>query len=40
VIELVVTFVLIQLPPSGRSHTNPPVRQEPRWDSPVAGRAR
>ena len=26
-------FVLIQLVPYGRDHTNPPVRQEPNWDS-------
>lgn len=33
-IVLVVGFVLIQLVPYGRDHTNPPVRQEPEWDSP------
>ena len=27
-------FVLIQLVPYGRSHTNPPVGQEPAWDKP------
>lgn len=27
-------FVLIQFVPYGRNHTNPPVRQEPVWDSP------
>lgn len=27
-------FLLIQLVPYGRSHSNPPVTQEPRWDSP------
>jgi len=27
-------FVLIQLVPYGRAHTNPPVVQEPQWDSP------
>jgi heme-binding protein len=27
-------LVLIQLVPYGRAHTNPPVRQEPTWDSP------
>jgi Haem-binding domain len=27
-------FALIQAVPYGRSHTNPPVTQEPRWDSP------
>jgi len=26
-------FVVIQLVPYGRSHTNPPVTQEPSWDS-------
>jgi hypothetical protein len=28
-----VLFVLIQLIPYGRSHTNPPVVQEPTWDA-------
>jgi mono/diheme cytochrome c family protein len=27
-------FLLIQLVPYGRNHTNPPVIQEPAWDSP------
>ena len=27
-------FLLIQLVPFGRNHTNPPVLQEPAWDSP------
>jgi hypothetical protein len=27
-------FVLIQLVPYGRNHSNPPVTQEPTWDSP------
>ena len=27
-------LVAIQLVPYGRSHTNPPVRQEPSWDNP------
>lgn len=27
-------FLLIQLVPYGRDHTNPPVVQEPAWDSP------
>jgi hypothetical protein len=27
-------FVLIQLVPYGHSHSNPPVTQEPTWDSP------
>ena len=31
---LVVLAVLIQLIPYGRNHTNPPVAQEPNWDSP------
>lgn len=29
----VVLFLLIQLVPYGRSHTNPPVTGEPNWDS-------
>lgn len=28
-------FLLIQLVPFGRNHTNPPVVQEPNWDSPA-----
>lgn len=31
---LVGLFVLIQLVPYGRAHTNPPVIQEPAWDAP------
>jgi hypothetical protein len=31
---LVALILLIQLVPYGRSHENPPVRQEPRWDRP------
>lgn len=31
---IVVLAVLIQLFPYGRDHTNPPVVQEPNWDSP------
>jgi mono/diheme cytochrome c family protein len=31
---LVGLFLLIQLLPYGRSHTNPPVVAEPLWDSP------
>jgi len=27
-------FVLIQIVPFGRNHTNPPVTKEPAWDSP------
>lgn len=30
----VVVLLAIQLVPYGRRHTNPPVRQEPSWDSP------
>ncbi len=30
----VVLFGLIQLVPYGRDHTDPPVVQEPKWDSP------
>lgn len=30
---LVAGFVLIQLVPYGRDHTNPPVVAEPKWDS-------
>ncbi len=33
-LALVGLFMLIQLIPYGRSHTNPPVTQEPAWDSP------
>lgn len=29
-----VVFVLIQAVPYGRSHSNPPVTMEPKWDSP------
>jgi mono/diheme cytochrome c family protein len=31
---LIGGFLLIQLAPYGRDHTNPPVVQEPAWDSP------
>lgn len=31
---IVVLFVGMQLVPYGRNHTNPPVLQEPQWDSP------
>src|SRR5215831_3235209 len=31
---LIPALVLIQLIPFGREHTNPPVTQEPAWDSP------
>ena len=29
---LAVFFAAIQIVPYGRNHTNPPVRQEPKWD--------
>ena len=32
VLALVALFVLAQLVPYGRSHTNPPVRAEPAWN--------
>jgi len=32
---LVALGVLFQFVPYGRAHTNPPVRQEPAWDSPA-----
>jgi hypothetical protein len=35
VIVAVGGFLLIQLVPFGRNHTNPPVVQEPQWDSPA-----
>ena len=35
VIVAVGGFLLIQLVPFGRDHTNPPVVQEPKWDSPA-----
>lgn len=31
---LIGGFILIQLVPYGRSHSNPPVVSEPNWDSP------
>ncbi len=34
ILGLIVLFVLIQLVPYGRNHTNPPVQAEPQWDSP------
>ncbi len=33
---LAALFILIQLVPYGRQHTNPPVVQEPQWASPQA----
>lgn len=35
ILAIVVLLVLIQLVPYGRAHTNPPVVQEPAWDSPT-----
>lgn len=35
ILAIVVLLVLIQLVPYGRAHTNPPVVQEPAWDSPA-----
>jgi hypothetical protein len=34
-VALLVLFGLAQAIPYGRSHTNPPVLAEPRWDSPT-----
>ena len=34
VVGAIALFALAQLVPYGRSHTNPPVQAEPRWDSP------
>ena len=34
-VVLAAGFVLIQLVPYGRNHSNPPVTKEPAWDSPV-----
>ena len=31
---VIALLLLIQLVPYGRNHANPPVRQEPAWDSP------
>jgi hypothetical protein len=33
-VGLIGVFLLIQLIPYGRQHTNPPVVKEPNWDSP------
>jgi mono/diheme cytochrome c family protein len=33
-ISILVIFALIQLVPYGKEHTNPPILQEPNWDSP------
>ncbi len=35
VVALIIGFFLLQLIPYGKSHTNPPVVQEPNWDSPT-----
>lgn len=35
VIAAVVIFVLLQMVPFGHNRTNPPVVQEPKWDSPA-----
>lgn len=32
---LLALLVLVQFVPYGRAHGNPPVRQEPQWDSPA-----
>lgn len=34
VLGLIGLFLLIQLLPIGRDHTNPPIEAEPQWDSP------
>lgn len=34
IVVLVALFVVIQLLPIGRNHTNPAVAAEPQWDSP------
>jgi hypothetical protein len=34
VVVILVGFLLLQLVPYGRNHTNPPVQSEPNWDSP------
>jgi hypothetical protein len=34
ILGLIALFILIQVIPYGRDHTNPPVTQEPVWDSP------
>jgi hypothetical protein len=36
IIAVLAVFLLIQLVPYGRQHTNPPVVQEPAWKSPEA----
>lgn len=32
---LAALFVVIQLVPYGRAHSNPPLRAQPKWDSPA-----
>ncbi len=34
ILILIAAFLIIQLVPYGRDHTNPPVVKEPNWDSP------
>ncbi|MGE5225063.1 MAG: heme-binding domain-containing protein [Omnitrophica WOR_2 bacterium] len=34
ILALIILFGLVQLVPYGHNHTNPPVVQEPNWDSP------
>lgn len=34
VLGVIALFLLIQLLPIGRDHTNPPIQAEPQWDSP------
>jgi heme-binding protein len=34
-VAVVALFLLIQLVPCGRNHTNPPIVAEPKWDSPA-----
>jgi mono/diheme cytochrome c family protein len=34
ILGIVALFILMQLVPYGRSHSNPPVLQEPAWDNP------
>jgi len=34
IVGLLAVFLLIQLVPFGHQHSNPPVVQEPKWDSP------
>ena len=34
-VSLVALFVLMQAVPYGRDHTNPPVIEQPAWDSPA-----